>query len=85
MAKFIFNNSVDDCREASNIELEVPHDMDIWEYKTICIRMAAAMGYSPISIEKAFGKVYETDKSNEFKRFLSLISSTNEYSGSLIG
>ena len=84
MAKLIFNSTVSDCREASIIEFNVPDDMDIWEYKTICIRMAAAMGYSNKSIEKAFGKEYEESPSIEFKRFLSLIGE-NEYSGSTIG
>lgn len=82
MAKFIFNVGVSDIREASNIELQVPDDMTIWEYKTICVRMASAMGYSQKSIQSAFGPL-ESKKSNseEYMRFLSLI---NEYTGSLI-
>jgi hypothetical protein len=41
-------------REASKIEFEIPNDLDIFEYRNICIRLAAAMGYHSNSIKKAF-------------------------------
>ena len=52
MAKFIFIIEEEDNREASKIEFEVPNDMDVWEYKRICMRMASAMGYTNLSIKK---------------------------------
>lgn len=73
MAKMIFNINGDDYREASNIELTVPDDMNIFEYKTICIRMASALGYHHTTIEKAFVETEEERKTfndliNELKK-----------------
>ena len=58
MAKFIFIIEEELNREASKIEFEVPNDMDVWEYKRMCIRMAGAMGYTSLSVKKAFGQEY---------------------------
>ena len=58
MAKFIFIIEEQENREASKIEFEVPNDMDVWEYKRMCIRMAGAMGYTSLSVKKEFGKEY---------------------------
>lgn len=73
MAKMTFNIDSDDYREASNIELTIPDDMTIFEYKTICIRMAAALGYHHTTIEKAFVETEEERKTfndliNELKK-----------------
>jgi hypothetical protein len=59
MAKLIFNIDGDDIsyREAINIEFVVPDDMNIYEFKIICVRMAAAMGYTDVSIKNAFGEL----------------------------
>jgi len=59
MAKFIFIIDEFENREASKIEFEVPNDMDVWEYKRMCIRMASAMGYASLSVKKAFGQEYK--------------------------
>lgn len=61
MARIIFITDDSENREASKIEFEVPNDMDIWEYKRICMRMAGAMGYTSLSIKKAFGHEYKTE------------------------
>ena len=61
MAKFIFIVDEEDNREASKIELTVPNDLDIWEYKRVCMRMAGAMGYASLSIKKAFGHEYKSE------------------------
>ena len=58
MAKLIFIIEEQENREASKIEFEVPNDMDVWEYKRMCIRMAGAMGYTSLSVKKAFGQEY---------------------------
>ena len=70
MAKLIFIIDEEENREASKIEFEVPNDMDIWEYKRICIRMAGAMGYASLSVRKAFGIEYKKDLNNEFNEIL---------------
>ena len=65
MAKLIFIIEEQENREASKIEFEVPNDMDVWEYKRMCMRMAGAMGYTSLSIRKAFGIEYKKDLDNE--------------------
>lgn len=61
MAKFIFITDGAGNREASKIELQVPNDLNVFEFKNMCIRMASAMGYHPNSI----GKAFETTKEQE--------------------
>ncbi len=61
MAKLIFITEDSENREASEIEFKVPNDLDIWEYKRVCMRMAGAMGYTSLSIKKAFGHEYKSE------------------------
>jgi len=77
MAKFIFIIEEEQNREASKIEFEVPNDMDVWEYKRMCIRMAGAMGYTSLSIKKAFGQEYIKNEEELNTIF------QNAYSGSI--
>ena len=83
MGKLIFNIDNNNFREASNIELTVPDDMDIFEYRIMCIRLASAMGYTESSIKRAFGEeeLTQTESELRFKEFLQTI---NVYTGSLI-
>ena len=78
MAKFIFIIEESENREASKIEFEVPNDMDVWEYKRMCIRMAGAMGYASLSVRKAFGKEYINNVEEELNQIFQ-----NAYSGSI--
>ena len=78
MAKFIFIINEEENREASKIEFEVPNDMDVWEYKRMCIRMAGAMGYTSLSVKKAFGQEYLRNVEEELNTIFE-----NAYSGSL--
>jgi hypothetical protein len=78
MAKLIFIIDEDQNREASKIEFEVPNDMDVWEYKRMCIRMAGAMGYTSLSVKKAFGQEYLKNVEEELNQIFE-----NAYSGSL--
>jgi hypothetical protein len=78
MAKFIFIIEESENREASKIEFEVPNDMDVWEYKRMCIRMAGAMGYASLSVRKAFGKEYLNNVEEELNQIFK-----NAYSGSI--
>ena len=78
MAKFIFIIEEELNREASKIEFEVPNDMDVWEYKRMCIRMAGAMGYTSLSVRKAFGQEYLRNVEEELNTIFE-----NAYSGSI--
>jgi hypothetical protein len=70
MAKLIFRYTeedfVNEIREAKSVELDVPGDMNIHEFKVVCIRLAASMGYGEKSITKGFGDLIygEEDKHN---------------------
>ena len=79
MAKLIFIIEEQENREASKIEFEVPNDMDVWEYKRMCIRMAGAMGYTSLSVKKAFGQEYLKNVEEELNTIFE-----NAYSGSLV-
>jgi hypothetical protein len=78
MAKLIFIIEEDQNREASKIEFQVPNDMDVWEYKRMCIRMAGAMGYASLSVKKAFGQEYLNNVEEELNQIFQ-----NAYSGSI--
>ena len=78
MAKLIFIIEEQLNREASKIEFEVPNDMDVWEYKRMCMRMAGAMGYTSLSVKKAFGIEYKKDLDLELSQIFE-----NAYTGSL--
>jgi len=75
MAKLIFRYTDtelgEENREASEIELTVPDDMNITEYKTMCVRLASALGYTEKTIENGFGDlVYGDDNVNTIKDLL---------------
>jgi len=54
-------------REASQIDLTVPADMTIWEYRTMCKRLASAIGYTNKSIESAFPHIeVDNDEKNDY-------------------
>jgi hypothetical protein len=66
MAKLIFNidEDVDKYREAGKIEFVVPDDMDIYEFKIVCVRLASALGYTSKSIKNAFGELDYTKEAD---------------------
>jgi len=75
MAKLIFTYTdkefLEAQREASKIELDVPEDMDIHEFKVMCVRLASAIGYHENSIKKSFGDlIYGSDTPNTIKELL---------------
>lgn len=58
-------------REASKIEFDVPDDMDINEFKVMCVRLASAMGYHENSIKKSFGDfVFGDENPNTLKELI---------------
>ena len=68
-------------REANNISFDVPDDMNIFEFKIMCVRMASALGYTDTTIKKAFSDTdYESESDREFKQF---IKSIGQLTGSL--
>lgn len=70
MGKLIFTYTdkdyIEHNREVSKIELDVPDDMDIHEFKVVCVRLASTIGYSNKSITNSFGDLIygEEDKHN---------------------
>lgn len=79
MGKLIFTYTdkdfVENNREASKIELDVPDDMDINEFKVVCIRLAATMGYANKSITRAFGDLVYGDE--DIKNIKDLLDELN--------
>ena len=56
MAKLIYiADNPEILREAQEIELTFSDDLDIYEFKIVCQRLAAAMGYHHESIQRGFG------------------------------
>ena len=75
MGKLIFTYTDKDFvklnREANKIEFDVPDDMDINEYKVVCVRLASALGYSEKSIKKSFGDlVFGNEDINDLRKLL---------------
>jgi hypothetical protein len=81
MGLLSFVNESEYNREAKKIELDVPDDMNIHEFKIMCVRLASAMGYTDTTIKKAFGsEEYVSESDIEFQQFLQSIF---HYTGSL--
>ena len=75
MGKLIFKYTENEKnREATSIELTVPDDMNIGEYKIMCVRLAHAMGFSEKTIHKEFGNlIFGNDKPHDIKNLLNEI------------
>jgi hypothetical protein len=85
MAKLEYHSEEPLNREAKHISFDVPDDMNISEYKIMCVRLASAIGYHPTSIYRAFGELdYETESDRDFKDLLKSLNIIPS-SGSLIG
>lgn len=58
MDKMIYERQIDgDVKEAKRIEFDVTSDLDIVDFRIICIRLALALGYHPDSVKKSFGEI----------------------------
>jgi len=57
-------------REAKKIEMDIPPNLDIKEFKIICRRLASSLGYADESITKEFGKDKEVGDKNQLKLLL---------------
>ena len=81
MGKLIFRYTdediIEEIREAKSVELEVPDDMDIHEYKIMCIRLAHTLGYTEKTITTAFGDlIYGDEDRNNLKDLLDELNIT---------
>ena len=57
-------------KEAQKVVLEVREDLDIHEFKTLCKRLAASLGYSADSIKEAFGSTISKSGTDKMKDIL---------------
>jgi hypothetical protein len=83
MGKLIFRYTdediIEEIREAKSVELEVPDDMDIHEYKIMCIRLAHTLGYTEKTITNAFGDlIYGDEDRNNLKDLLDELNITRD-------
>lgn len=63
MAKLIYRTEDNGNREANVVTLDVPNDMNMGEFKIICVRLAHALGYIHKSIDRHFGDLdYDTER-----------------------
>ena len=51
-----------DTRENEQITFQFADDLDVNEFKIICIRMAQALGYAQQNIDESFGQPYYSDE-----------------------
>jgi hypothetical protein len=77
MAKLIYNSEDLLNKEAQKIKFVISDDLDIYEFKLICVRMASAMGYHYKSIERAFGN---SEKYIKKQKHISDLVNVMEYS-----
>jgi len=70
MDKLIYDRG-EEAREPQKIEFDIPDDLTCQEYRTVCIRMAKALGYQEETIIEAFGELEIDDVRDEFETFVS--------------
>ncbi len=57
-------------REAEKIEMGIPSNLTIKEFKIVCRRMALSLGYGSTSVTKEFGRDNEVGNKNQLKLLL---------------
>jgi len=67
MTKLEFTTDAVLHREAKKIVFEFDDDLTIHEFKSVCMRLAAAMGYVNSSIKTSFGEEYDGDRASELE------------------
>jgi hypothetical protein len=67
MAKLKFTMNPPYHRESKKIIFQFDDDLNIHEFKTICIRLASAIGYAASSIKSSFGEEYDGDVDYELR------------------
>ena len=81
MGKLIFKyTETEKNREASEISLTVPDDMNIEEFKIMCVRLAHSMGFQESSIQKQFGNLlYGNDTPHNIKTLINEINNGRDF------
>lgn len=74
MAKLKYTSNIESHREAKDIEFTLSDDLTITEFKTVCRRLAAAMGYHPNTIQKAFGNDWDENFVIEREEVFNILS-----------
>lgn len=74
MATLKYTSDSESHREAKNIQFTIAEDLNIFEFKIVCRRLASAMGYHPESIKKAFGNEWDGDKKAELEEFVNIMN-----------
>ncbi len=60
----------DESREAEKIEMDIPSNLTIKEFKIICRRLASSLGYGHDAVRKEFGKDKEVGNKNQLNLLL---------------
>ncbi len=55
-------------KEAKTIEFEIPNGMTCEEFKTICMRMAHALGYHENTVRDSFGNIADKNLQKDKKQ-----------------
>lgn len=77
MGRLEYSTDVEFNNEANRISFEFNDGIDAFEFKTICVRMASAMGYADSSIKRAFGSEYDGDVDEEFEELFNMVLSSS--------
>ncbi len=77
MARLEYTTDSIDNREMNKIVFEFEDELTITEFKLICKRMAAAMGYSDTNIKSAFGDDVSPNFDEEYKELIESVFKSN--------
>ena len=76
MAKIIYklteSETLQYSREANEITFDIDDDLTIDEFKVVCMRLAAALGYAPKSIKGSFGTI--DDPHHDMKDLIKILN-----------
>jgi hypothetical protein len=79
MARLEYTTDSIDNREMNKIVFEFGDELTITEFKLICKRMAAAMGYSDTNIKSEFGDDVSPNFDEEYTQLIESIFKSNNY------
>lgn len=79
MATLVYEKS-NEGKEVNQISFTIDDELDIYEFKTICVRLASSLGYTESSIKKAFGYESGDFQSLDFDDLIKVLSGNNNKS-----
>jgi hypothetical protein len=79
MARLEYTTDDTDNKEMNKIVFEFNDDLTINEFKVICKRMAAAMGYGDSNIKSTFGNDVSPNFDEEYKELIEFVFKSNTY------